>query len=623
MNAPEPVPTSPDPRFYTVGGALKSGAPSYIERAADRQLCEALLRREFCYVLTPRQMGKSSLMVRTANRLQQEGVLSVIIDLTGIGSAGVSVESWYLGQLTRIAGKLCPRFDCLSWWEQHSHLSTVQRFSTFLDEVVLGQVPNPVVIFVDEIDTTLNLPYSDDYFAAIRALYNGRPVNPELERLTFVLLGVAAPSQLIKDSQRTPFNIGTRVELTDFQPKEARPLAIGLAPDPLLAEQLLDQVLLWTGGHPYLTQKACVRVAEWARTSWKASDAPLIVDDLIKDLFFSDSGRNTDDNLAYIRDRLLKAKLTRELLALYRRIRTGEVVYDNELDPVPIALKLSGLVKATESGTLVVRNLIYQSVFDMAWARREPAERPRKETPPESRYDAFISYSHRDADWVWEWLVPRLKAAGLTIATDQETFEIGVPSLINMENAVAASRHTILVLTPAYLASEWTMFEQILTQTHDPVGLRQRAIPVLLKPCDMPKRIAMLTCANLTGKLDKEREFTRMVEALGGTLQPSRPSGPPLEPPSQIPTRPTFDTAAVRQLVTAAFSDEELVTFCYDYYPSVHSQFATEMSKPDKIQRLIEYVLRREGMDVLLDRVAQVNPHQYRRFADRLVQSKP
>ena len=201
-----------------MGGALKSGAPSYIERAADRELREALLRHEFCYVLTPRQMGKSSLMVRTANQLQQEGMLSVIIDLTGIGSTGVSVESWYLGQLKRIAESLSRvRLLILVGTTQLSQYGTevldLSRGSRS------GQVPNPVVIFVDEIDTTLSLPYSDDYFAAIRALYNGRPVNPELERLTFVLLGVAAPSQLIKDPQRTPFNIGTRIDSLISSPK--------------------------------------------------------------------------------------------------------------------------------------------------------------------------------------------------------------------------------------------------------------------------------------------------------------------------------------------------------------------------------------------------------------------
>ena len=134
-------------------------------------------------------------------------------------------------------------------------------------------------------------------------------------------------------------------------------------------------------------------------------------------------------------------------------------------------------------------------------------------TPPETPYDVFISYSHADSDWVFEWLVPRLKAAGLKVCTDQESFELGVPALINMENAVATSRHTLLVLTPAYLASEWTMYEQILTQTQDPIGLRQRTIPVLRQPCEPPMRIAMLTYADLTGKWDAEAEFAKIVRA--------------------------------------------------------------------------------------------------------------
>ena len=240
-------------------------------------------------------------------------------------------------------------------------------------------------------------------------------------------------------------------------------------------------------------------------------------------------------------------------------------------------------------------------------------------TPPETTYDVFISYSHTDADWVWEWLVPRLKAAGLKVCTDRESFAVGVPSLINMENAVAASRHTLLVLTPAYLASGWTMYEQILTQTQDPIGLRQRTIPVLREPCDLPMRIGMLTYADLTGKRDAEAELAKIVRAAGGTPQPSQAGQTKTQPPAPpTPPQPAFDTAAVRELLLAAFSDEELTTFCFDYYRPVYDEFSGGMSRPDKIQRLVAACDRSGQMAPLLARIERANPHQYGRFKGRV-----
>jgi hypothetical protein len=142
-------------------------------------------------------------------------------------------------------------------------------------------------------------------------------------------------------------------------------------------------------------------------------------------------------------------------------------------------------------------------------------------------YDLFISYSHHDSEWVVGWLLPRLRAAGLRVCIDRESFDIGVPSLVNMERAVDNSRHTLLVLTPTYVASEWCEFEELLTQTQDPAGRRRRLLPLLLQTCTPPSRIAMLTYADFRDPASYDRQLARVIDALQGRLN-LRDLGPEL-----------------------------------------------------------------------------------------------
>ena len=127
--------------------------------------------------------------------------------------------------------------------------------------------------------------------------------------------------------------------------------------------------------------------------------------------------------------------------------------------------------------------------------------------------DVFISYSHADQAWVRGELLSRLESAGLKVHIDYRDFEIGVPSLVNIERAVDRSRYTLVVLTPAWVESEWTDFESLLTATADPAGRKRKVIPLMLAPCQPPARIAMLTYADFTDPATREAEMARLLRS--------------------------------------------------------------------------------------------------------------
>ncbi len=141
----------------------------------------------------------------------------------------------------------------------------------------------------------------------------------------------------------------------------------------------------------------------------------------------------------------------------------------------------------------------------------------------DQNFDVFVSYSHKDKDWVRNWLLPKLEKADVSYCIDDEHFKYGVPSLVNMERTVEQSRKTLLVLSEHWVASEYTNFEDLLVRTEDPIGLRQTFLPLKLDDCKLSRGLGIFTWADFRTAADQERNISRVIaQILEGKSQPTQ-----------------------------------------------------------------------------------------------------
>ncbi|NJO28590.1 MAG: hypothetical protein HC874_14375 [Richelia sp. SL_2_1] len=373
---------------YIFSGSLPENASTYVTREADKELYDSLIAGKFCYVLNSRQSGKSSIRVRTMRRLRDAGVECTAIDLSAGGVQNVTPEQWYVDLIDHLIESFALDVDLVEWWAKNQLHSEVTRFRKFIEEVLLVEVKENIVIFIDEIDSVLSLKFpTDDFFALIRACHNQRVDNPEYNRLTFCLLGVASPSNLIKDKQRTPFNIGKAINLKGFQLHEVEPLRKGLEGKFAEPQTVMQEILNWTGGQPFLTQKLCQFMVEESEKDNPSSVEQVARARIIENWELQDE----PEHLRMIRSRILRdEERAGYLLDLYQQIRShGEVVNNDSAEQSE--LLLSGLV-GKQQDKIRVYNLIYQEVFNLNWVEGEL----KKLRPYSESFRAWVAYGFVD-----------------------------------------------------------------------------------------------------------------------------------------------------------------------------------------------------------------------------------
>ncbi len=365
-----------DGEFFTVGPPLHAVRAGYVRRRADDMLFDAVLAGRYAHVIAPCRTGKTSLVSATAARLEAKGFNVAILDLGQLGErdAGTDAGRWYYSVAYRILRQLRIRFDLQSWWQEKSVLGNCQRLLEFYNEIVLRFVKERIVIFVDEVQCIGENSIGTELLASIRAAHNGRAMDPEFARLTFVLLGECDPVSLVDDPALSPFTVAQSIPLDDFSRDSLNLFATELNLSTEQARQALDRIHYWTNGQPYLTQKLARAISR----EQIDDDIDEHVDGLVRQQFMGRGALQTEPHLSHIHREVMRdPRRSEALLNLYGRLRKGVPVNTDRGSPLQRRLMAIGLLSVDDDGDLQVRNRIYEAVFTARWANENLPTRLR------------------------------------------------------------------------------------------------------------------------------------------------------------------------------------------------------------------------------------------------------
>lgn len=272
--APKPEPAAEDAEttftvpsaLESVGGAVPLNSKFYLARPMDEELGSAMVQRDSIVLIKgARQMGKTSLLARGLAIAREQGYVAASNDLQKLsGSNLTSANSLYLTLCESLADQL--DLDVLpseTWKESRGANANFERY---LKREVLKHIDGHFVWAFDEVDRLFGYDFGSEVFGLFRSWHNDRALDPTgpWSKLTLVIAYATEAHLFITDMNQSPFNVGTRLEVSDFSSMQVAEMNRRYR-SPLKDTDEIGSLVKLVGGHPYLVRRALHELATDSR----------------------------------------------------------------------------------------------------------------------------------------------------------------------------------------------------------------------------------------------------------------------------------------------------------------------------------------------------------------------
>lgn len=159
--------------------------------------------------------------------------------------------------------------------------------------------------------------------------------------------------------------------------------------------------------------------------------------------------------------------------------------------------------------------------------------------------DFFVSYNSKDREWA-EWIAWTLESEEYTTVIQAWDFRPGQNFVLEMQNAAADCKRTLMVISPDYLASVFTQPEWAAAFAQDPTGEKRILIPLRVRPCELPGLLRTIIYCDLVGLNPDDAKKTLLnavqeIERTKPETQPAFPGPKPTYPASVESARPSYE----------------------------------------------------------------------------------